>query len=57
MAQVGLSEKFWPEAVATAVYLRSRMVTRSLKEKMTLYDWKPNVAHLRIFGCMAQSRI
>ena len=32
------------------------MVARSLKENMTpyekWYDWKPNLAHLRVFGCM-----
>ena len=60
MAQAGLSEKFWEEAVATA-YLRSRIVTRSLKENMTpyekWYDWKPNLAHLRVFGCMAYAHV
>jgi len=54
MAQIGLLEKFWAEAVATAAYLRNRMVT---KEKMTPYekwcDCKFNLAHLRVFGHMA----
>ena len=55
-AQAGLSEEYWAEAVATAAYLRNRTATRSL-EKMTPYErWygrKPNLAHLRVFGCVA----
>ena len=34
LAQAGLSEKYWAEAVATAAYLRNRTVNRSLKDKM-----------------------
>ena len=56
MPQAGLSEKYWAEDVATAAYPRNRTATRSLK-KMTPYKkWygcKPNLAHLRVFGCMA----
>ena len=37
------------------------MVTRSLKEKMApyekRYDRKPNLAHLRVFGCMAYAYV
>jgi len=37
------------------------MVTRPLKEKMTpyekWYDQKPNLAHLRVFGCMAYAYV
>ena len=60
MAQAGLSEKYWAEAVATAAYLRNRRATRSLK-KMTPYErWygrKPNLAHLRVFGCVAYAYV
>jgi len=38
LAQAGLPEKYWAEAVATAAYLRNRTVTRALKEKMTPYE-------------------
>ena len=52
LAQAGLPEKYWAEAVATAAYLRNRTVTRALKEKMTPYEkWygqKPNLAHIRV---------
>jgi transposase InsO family protein len=47
---------FWGEAVATAVYLLNRAPTKAL-EGMTPYQaWhgrKPDVAHLRTFGCVA----
>ena len=61
MAQAGLPANFWAEAVATAAYLRNRMVTRSLKEKITpyekWYDRKPNLAHLRAFEYMAYAYV
>uniref|UniRef100_A0ACD6A031 Uncharacterized protein n=1 Tax=Avena sativa TaxID=4498 RepID=A0ACD6A031_AVESA len=47
---------FWGEAVKTAVYLLNRAPSRSL-EGVTPYEaWhgkKPNVQHLKIFGCVA----
>ena len=56
MAQAGLLERFWAEVVATAAYLRNRTPTRALKEK-TPYEKrngrKPDLSHLRVFGCMA----
>ena len=61
MAQAGLPECYWVEAVATAAYLRNRTPTRSLREKTTPYEkwygWKPDLSHLRVFGCMAYAYI
>ena len=61
MAQAGLPEKYWAEAVSTAAYLKNRTPTRSVAEKKTPYEkWygrKPNVSHLRVFGCMAYAYI
>ena len=61
MAQPGLPECYWAEAVTTAAYLRNRTPTRSLMEKTTPYEkWygrKPNLSHLRMFGCMALAYI
>ena len=37
MAEAGLSECYWAEAVATAAYLRNRLPTRSLKS-ITPYE-------------------
>ena len=51
----GLTYSFWAEAVATATYLRNRMVTTALKSGKTPYQlWhgeKPNLEHIRVFGC------
>ncbi|KAL0320406.1 UNVERIFIED_CONTAM: hypothetical protein Sradi_5302100 [Sesamum radiatum] len=48
-----MTKEFWAEAVACAVYLSNRSLTRSL-EKITPQEawigWKPNVKHLRVFG-------
>ena len=61
LAQAELPEHFWAEAVATAAYLRNRTTTRALKEKTTPYEkWygrKPDLSHLRVFGCMAYAYI
>ena len=61
MAQAGLPEKYWAEAVATAVYLRNRTPTRSLKQNKTPFEmWygrKPDLSHLQVFGCMGYAYI
>ena len=44
----------WAEAVSTAVYLRNRSPTSSFKGATPYERWygvKPDVEHLRIFGC------
>ena len=61
MSHANLPNSFWAEAVATAVYLRNRSESSALKEDMTPYEkWygrKPDVSHLRVFGCIAYSHI
>ena len=51
-----LRQNFWTEAVATAVYLRNRSSSKFLKN-VTPYEIfngnKPNVSHLKVFGCKA----
>ena len=55
ISHAGLSYSFWAEAIATATYLRNRMVTTALKCGKTPYQlWhgeKPNLNHIRVFGC------
>ena len=50
-----LSNVFWAEAVSTATYLRNRMVSSALKTGETpyllWYGEKPNLSHVRLFGC------
>ena len=52
---------YWAEAISTAAYVRNRMPTKAIKENKTPYErWygkKPNVSHLRVFGCMAYVHI
>ena len=50
----GLPLSFWAEAVNTAVYLRNRSPTSSLKDSTPYEYWhneKPDVSHLKVFGC------
>ncbi|PKA48985.1 Retrovirus-related Pol polyprotein from transposon TNT 1-94 [Apostasia shenzhenica] len=52
--ELGLPKYFWAEAVNTACYVVNR-VTVCLVLKKTPYElWKgrkPNISHLRVFGC------
>ena len=52
----GLPPKFWGDAVLTAVYLRNRLPTRALNSVTPYEAWrgeKPNLSHLRVWGCLA----
>ena len=53
MAQAGLSEHYWAEAVATATYLRNRL----FEKQNTLFDRKSDLSHVRVFGCMCYAYI
>ena len=47
---------FWAEAVVTAVYLRNRSPTASVKYLTPYLRWhkeKPDVSYLKVFGCNA----
>ena len=60
MAQAELPKCYWAEAVATAAYLRNRVPTRSLKSTTPYEKWfekKPDLSHIRIFGCMCYAYI
>lgn len=52
----GLSDRYWGEALLTATYLKNRSPTKVLNDKTPEEMWsgrKPNLAHLRVFGCTA----
>ena len=55
-----LPQRYWAEAVSTAVYLRNRCPTKCVSG-MTPYEAltgvKPKVNHLRVFGCAAYCHI
>ena len=61
LSHSNLPNKFWAEAVATAAYLRNRVTTSANEEQCTPFEkWyghKPNLSHLRVFGCAAYSLI
>jgi hypothetical protein len=55
-----LPQRFWAEALTTAVYLRNRNSTKSVSgvtPSEALFGKKPSVNHLRIFGCVAYAHI
>ena len=53
LSHSGLSYAYWAEAVATATYLRNRMVSAAIKSGQTPYQlWygkKPNLEHIRVW--------
>ena len=61
LSHSNLPNKFWAEAVATAAYLRNRTTTSANEEQLTPFEkWyghKPNISHLRVFGCAAYSHV
>ncbi|GJR19933.1 zinc finger, CCHC-type containing protein [Tanacetum coccineum] len=60
MKAMKLPLTFWAEAVKHAVYILNRVPTRALVDKTpyeALYNRKPNLENLRIFGCTAYAKI
>lgn len=50
----------WGEAIRHATYLINRIATRSLKDQTpyeALRGRKPNLSHLRVFGCIGYTKI
>ena len=55
-----LPKEFWAEAVACAVYLSNRSLTRSVWGKTLQEAWsirKPGISHLRVFGSIAHVHV
>ena len=57
IVHAGLPKCFWADSVATACYVRNRLPVAPFE--ISLYErWygkKPNVKHLRVFGCIANA--
>jgi hypothetical protein len=56
----GLELEFCGEAVNTTVYIKNRCPTKALDSKTPQEAWsgrKPDVSHLRAFGCKAFARV
>ncbi|PWA38442.1 gag-pol polyprotein [Artemisia annua] len=60
MKAMKLPLTFWAEAVKHAIYILNRVPTRALEDKTpyeALYNRKPNLENLRIFGCTTYAKI
>jgi len=60
LKHAGTPNKLWAEAVSTAVYIRNRPPSRALPSSTPFESWtrkKPDISHLRTFGCLAFGRI
>ena len=58
--EASLPERLWADAVAMAVYILNRRPTKALTGKTPFEAWfgrRPNLAHLRRFGCDAYLQI
>ena len=55
----GVSKGYWAEAVCTAAYVRNRVITTSTGKTPyeRWYDKKPDVSHMRVFGCAAYAHV
>ena len=57
LSHARLSNVFWAEAISTACYIANRIQTSAVKDGKTpferWYERKPNLSHLKVFGCMA----
>jgi hypothetical protein len=56
----GLDLEFWAEAVNMAIYIKNRCLTKVFESKTLQEAWtdrKPNVSHLRVFGCKTFAHI
>ena len=55
-----LPKSFWAEAVACAVYILNRCPIKSVRDKTPQEAWsgkKPNLSHLKVFGCIAYAHV
>ena len=55
-----LPKSLWAEVVACAIYILNRCPIKSVRDKTPQEAWsgqKPNLSHLRVFGCIAYPHI
>ena len=61
IVHAGLLKFYWAEAVNTAVYLTNRIPAQALDGDITPFEkWysrKPDLANLKVFGCMAYAHV
>ena len=60
LIDANLPKKFWAECLMTVVYLRNRSPTKAVPNMTPFEAWyghKPDVSHLRVFGCITYAHI
>ena len=60
LSESNLPKHFWAEALNTANYIKNRSPTNALINKTPYEAWngkKPNVDHLKVFGCTAYAHV
>lgn len=60
MKHMSVPNRLWGEAIRHSTYLLNRIATRALKDQTPyeLYrERKPNVSHLRVFGCIGYAKV
>ena len=61
IAHAKLPNDYWAEAIATAAYVKNRAPTTAFETDTTPYErWygkKPDVTHLKVFGCIAYAHV
>lgn len=60
MKGMSVPGRFWGEAVRHAVYLLNRLPTKAMGDRTPFEAWtrrKPQLGHLRVFGCIAHAKI
>jgi len=60
LAHANLPQGYWGEAIAAAAYLRNRVTKSPIEDKTPCEMWygrKPNLSHLRVFGCVAYAHV
>uniref|UniRef100_A0A6V7M0T8 Integrase catalytic domain-containing protein n=1 Tax=Bracon brevicornis TaxID=1563983 RepID=A0A6V7M0T8_9HYME len=59
LIDAGLADQYWGEAVMTAGYVQNLLPTR-VRDKTPFelfFDKKPDISHLRVYGCKAYAHI
>jgi hypothetical protein len=60
LAAKHLSNEYWDEVVATAIYIMNSCPTKSVKNIVLQESWtsmKHNVVHLKVFCCIAYAHV
>ena len=56
----GIPTRYWQYAMATAAHVTNRIPSNSINRSTPFEQWtevKPDISHLRVFGCRAYSHI